>query len=588
MRRSGSWLLVVGFAVGCGDDGSSASDSDSESSSGTAATSTTGTSGSDDAPPVTSTSAADSTTLPGSTDTGGDGSSSSGGGVAIEEPLRIVFVADDDIEDVDELWFLDEANYEAGPMRLNQALIGPRFISPVTPISSDGRWLAYRTVRLAPGAEHELWLVDVATPVPEAGVRVDESAELIHDYDFSADAGYLAWITGTGVFSVDLAGAVPGALTSLTTPPAVGGEYVLFELSGSGDTVFYTADPGGDDVENLFAVPIDGSGSATVLSDLSVPATSVDGNSIFPDPAGGWVVYQADRDVAEPELFWVDLAPLSSPVKINDPLSTEAMRTERLSPTGQHVAYWAGVLGTPDLGDVFVAPLDGDGPGAPVAVHTAPTGQPQAGRINFSSDGQWVQYTADDGGRLESWLVPLDGGVPGSPVRVSGTAVADGNDIIAHAFAPDTSAIVYVADSDGPIDLFWVDLSSGAPGSIERVIDPTPIGAGLTGDLRFSPDSAHLLFTGFVTSMETRDVYRVDLSAGPPWTTLQVNPPLRPNEEVGFTPSFAGGSSHVLYVAPGPQRGGRQLFDAPPGGEGFDTVVPISGEGFIKSFRALP
>jgi hypothetical protein len=173
-------------------------------------------------------------------------------------------------------------------------------------------------------------------------------------------------------------------------------------------------------------------------------------------------------------------------------------------------------------------------------------------------------------------------------MRVSGTVPADGDDLRQHAFPPTSDFIMYVADTEGPDDLFWVDLSGGSPGPIERVIDPTPIGSGLTGDLTFSADGTHLLFTGFVTDPESRGAYRIDLSAGPPWTTVQVSPPLLPNQEVGFPPSFAGDATHVLFVAPGRERLTRRLFDAPPGGEGFDGVVPLSAGGYVTSFRELP
>ena len=589
MRR-GTIGLCAMLAVACGDDGGPTSDTEgastSSGSTGASGSTSVATNTSETGEPATSsTSGVDST---GVADSGDSGSSSGGPAVSIDDPLRLVFVADDAVGDIDELWYLDEADYAAGAIRVNQELIGPRLISPTVRVTDDGGWLLYRTVRLAPGAEHELWVADMSGGAPAAGVRVDDTPELVHEYDFVGAQPRVVWIGPSGVYAVDLSGGTPSAPQALTPAPTGGGAYVLYELGQSDGRIYYTADPDGTGVENLYAVPADGSAAPTLLSDLSVPMTSVDGNTLFPDPGGAWVVYAADRDVPEPEMFWVDLAAPGVATKINDPVTTESIRTERLSPSGAFLAYFAGELGTPDLGDVFVVPIDAAGPGAPIAVHTAMTGLPQAGRIAFSPDESWLQYTADEGGNLQSWVISLDGGVPGTPMLVSGTVPADGDDVVTHLFSPDSNSVVYIADSDGPVDLYWVDLSSGAPGPIQRLVDPAPTGSGLTGDVAFSPDGTQLLFTGFVTSIETRDVYTIDLAAGPPWTTEKVNPTLLPNEEVGVTPRFAGEGTHVLYVGPGPDRGDRQLFDPPPGGEGFDEVVPISGSGFVKSFRALP
>ncbi len=589
MRRETIGLCAM-LALACGDDGSTPSDTDgtsgsSGSTSGTGSTSTSTGAADTDEPGTSSTAGLDST---GVADSGGSDSSTGGASVSIDEPLRLIFVADDAVGDIDELWYLDEADYEAGPVRVNQELIGPRLISPTVRVTDDGDWLLYRTVRLAPGAEHELWVVDMSGGAPAAGVRVDDTPELVHEFDLFGPQPRVVWIGPSGVYAVDLGAGAPGVPQALTPAPTGGGQYMLYELGPSDDRIYYTADPDGAGVENLYMVPADGSAAPTLLSDLSVPMTAVDGNTLFPDPSGAWVIYAADRDVPEPEMFWVDLAAPGTATKINDPVTTEAIRTERLSPSGSWLAYFAGELGDPDLGDVFVVPIDAAGPGAPIAVHTAMTGLPQAGRIAFSPDEAWLQYTAQDGANLQSWVVALDGGVPGTPMLVSGTVPADGDDVVTHLFAPDGSSVAYIADSNGPIDLYWVDLSTGAPGPIQRLIDPAPTGTGLTGDVAFSPDGTRLLFTGFVTSVETRDAYTIDLAAGPPWTTERVNPELLPTEEVGVTPRFAGDGRHVLYVAPGPDRGDRQLFDRPPGGEGFEDVVPISGGGFIKSFRELP
>jgi hypothetical protein len=132
-----------------------------------------------------------------------------------------------------------------------------------------------------------------------------------------------------------------------------------------------------------------------------------------------------------------------------------------------------------------------------------------------------------------------------------------------------------------------VDLSAGV-GPIQPVLDPPPSGAGLTGDLRFSPDATQLLFSGYVLSIETRDVYRADISGAPPWPLEQVSPHILPAQEAGVNPVFAGGGSHVLTIGPVDAAGGRRLWDTPPGGVGFETAVPISGDGYVIAYGDLP
>jgi Tol biopolymer transport system component len=84
-----------------------------------------------------------------------------------------------------------------------------------------------------------------------------------------------------------------------------------------------------------------------------------------------------------------------------------------LSPDGSTLLYFNGVAGSPrTLQDVWALPLKP--PGAPVAVVQTEFSE-QEGR--FSSDGRWIAYKSDEGGKSDIYVIPFHGS--GGKTRVS-------------------------------------------------------------------------------------------------------------------------------------------------------------------------
>src|SRR5690606_7765628 len=175
--RSTAWLLLAS-ATACADDaGPSPQDTDTGTSGGTSTSTGPG--------PTDASGSGDTSGAPGSeasTATTGDGGSTDdatvddttgGPSVVVDDPIRVVYLADDATVGTDELWLRDEADYDAGPLRISHMLPAEAFISPFFPVSPDGRWLVYRMIQPRPGSQHELWAVDVSIAAPERAFRVD-------------------------------------------------------------------------------------------------------------------------------------------------------------------------------------------------------------------------------------------------------------------------------------------------------------------------------------------------------------------------------------------------------------------------------
>ena len=90
------------------------------------------------------------------------------------------------------------------------------------------------------------------------------------------------------------------------TPAAAGG-ITGWRISPSSDRIVYTFGQDGTDVNELYSVPPDGSGTVTRLNGGLVTGGSVSRFDISPD--GSRVVYQADEDVDEVEELYAATLP---------------------------------------------------------------------------------------------------------------------------------------------------------------------------------------------------------------------------------------------------------------------------------------
>lgn len=239
--------------------------------------------------------------------------------------LLVVYVADDVVDDVDELWKAP-IDASSAPVRLGQPLSGAQDVTGDILLSPDGARVAFR-----------------------ADADTDEVFEL---YSVALGGSPVVKLNGPMVTGGDV-------------PAALGG--VQFAFSPDGAWVVYRADQDSDEVFELFAAPADGAHPPVKLHPALAGSQDVPlhGFRIAPDSQG--VVFAADTDVAaRVELWSAPIDGSAGAVRLNPPMiSGGSLRLE--SPFGaqdtfalarRHVVYLAD-QDTDETFELFRIPADG-------------------------------------------------------------------------------------------------------------------------------------------------------------------------------------------------------------------------------------
>ncbi len=297
--------------------------------------------------------------LNGNVATGGDVTSSFEISPAIDaNPVRVVYISDEDIDNTNELF---SAPILGGPRtQLNGSLLAGRNVITFS-ISPDGERVVYRADQDADevfelyGAPIGGGPVTKLNPALVSGGDVGSSG-----YDISPDSSRLVFIADQAadevqeLFSVDIAGGTP---VKLNAPLAALGNVTDFLISPDSATVVYRADQETDQDYYIYGVPLAG-GSTPVRLNASMPAGRSVGNHYAISPRGGRVVYQADPDAVNVyDLFGVPLAG-GTPVQINPQVAFGSVVNESatISPDGRRVVYRAD-QDTDNVYELYSAPL---------------------------------------------------------------------------------------------------------------------------------------------------------------------------------------------------------------------------------------
>lgn len=317
---------------------------------------------------------------------------------------RVIYIADQDTNDVDELYSVPLAGPAAGGIKLNPPLVSGGDVgyppaSAYFSLSPDGTRVVYYADQETDG-RIELFSAAVSTAASSVKLNVEltSGGMIVNSDHISPDGSHVLYATNTpsprGVYRVPITG--PASASVLLIPDGWGGSF-----SADGNTVVgYRPD------------------GASTYTTLAVPATG---------PAGSAIV-----------------------------LATSVRAYQFTG--GPYVVYSIAAGGGPAV-DVYSVPITGPATAA-VQLNQATVAGDLGYRI--SPDGTRLVYENSDlgGNPRELFSVPITGPYTDS-VKISGPLVSGGNVEYANGFnfSPDGRRVVYRADAetDGKIELYVTD-----------------------------------------------------------------------------------------------------------------------------------
>jgi hypothetical protein len=377
------------------------------------------------------------------------------------DSARVVYLADQDVDEVFELYSVPVAGPASEGVKLNGTLVDKGDVSDVFEISPNSKRVVYFADQEA-DEQFRLYGVPIAGPA-SAGVRLSEGPW--DERVVSGDSKWVVYRAGPDpweLYSVPIEG--PASASVKMNGPMVAGGGVLeyeFGVSPDGSRVVYLANQQTVSAVELYSVPIEGPSSAGVKLNgpLSVGG-NVSGYAISPD--GSRVAYGANQDsVSVIELYSVPIeGPSSAGVKLNGPLPTGGnVETARFSVDGAWVVYEADQL-VDGLYQLFRAPATG-----PAGSDEMIWARDVHGLLVWQTeDSEWLVIWGPWPGvdtvyRL--WVAPLAGTPdPSGAELVPADELVPGGQVVWFGVASSNLWVVYVADqeTDGKHELYRVQL----------------------------------------------------------------------------------------------------------------------------------
>jgi hypothetical protein len=397
--------------------------------------------------------------------------------------------------------------------------------------------------------------------------------------------------------------ANPGVSTKLNSSLPVGGDVWRAVITPDSSSVLYLADQTTDGVTELYRVPFATPGVSTKLNSPLVP-----GGNVFFDigitPDSSAVVYRATQASAKIiELYRVPLATPGVSTKLNGALPPNAdVETFKITPNGTLVAYTVQqriIPTNPPGGTDFLEELNSVAfatPGqsmklsGPVAPNTGLGSSVFVGqyditpdsssvvyvltslttdfrflyRVPFATPGQSTKLTPniiesfairpDSSGAVyeskvqslsessELFIVPF--ATPGVSTQLYGPLVAGGRrqslGIPAFTIAPDNSSVVYIDDENNDVyEIYRVPFAT--PGVRTKLNGPMVAGGSVDTDslrgqflvnsaLVITPDSSAVLYRADQTTAGVFELYRVPFAT--PGVSTKLNGPLTSGGDV--------------------------------------------------------
>ncbi len=223
------------------------------------------------------------------------------------------------------------------------------------------------------------------------------------------------------------------------------------------------------------------------------------------------------------------------------------------------------------LRDLFVVPIDGSAPAAPIL--PAESGR-LIDRMLISPDGEHVVYTASTPGgatRAELFSARIDG--DRAPLKLSGPPAP--GIIWALRVTPDGGRVVYLADQEtqGVIEIFSVPID-GSSGPV-KLNGPFAPGRGIrTHDWPFlvSPDGAHVVYLADQGTDDVFELYSVPIDGHA--SAVKLSGSMVPGGDVERYAIDALGA-RVVYLADQEANGKRELYGVAI--DGSEAPVELNG-----------
>lgn len=383
--------------------------------------------------------------------------------------------------------------------------------------------------------------------------------------------------------------AVGGAARRVAGPFLAGASAAYGVFSADSRRVLYVAGEGTDipyynPTWELFSVLADGAGTPVRLNaPLGVTHTV---NRIQPPGRNGYVVYDAvlasgsrPGVLGDPMYKRLYAVPVdgSDPATLLTPPAGPGNSTAQLpvvSADGARVAFVTS-RHHDDPAGVYVAATDGSAAAVRVDASAVPDGR--VSNVTLSPNGEWAVYEGNDGGTHAIYAVRIDGSAPPRSLMS-----LNGNAVLQVDFSPDSRRIVFSAHvgewSEGP-RLFSGPVDGSAP------VAPLP-GAGELVDYALSPDGTRVAFRA-QTDTGRGELFTV--AADGASEAVKVSPPIAPSRWVAAAYAFTPDSRYVVFRSEIDEDDVRSLFSAPADGGGSAIPLYIATGYFsVEEFQLTP
>lgn len=332
--------------------------------------------------------------------------------------------------------------------------------------------------------------------------------------------------------------AHPGVSAKLNSPLPVGGDVWSAVIAPDSSSVLYLADQTTEGVLELYRVPFSTPGVSTKLNGPLVSGGNVFfGIGITPDNSA--VVYRATEDTANTiELYRVPLATPGLSTKLNGVLPPNAdVDSFKFTPNGASVVYTKLERGLDDTvppfisfrSDLYRVPFATPGQSTqlnPPLEVSSPSFMSLIFQYDITPDSSAVVYVLEDAASDQRSLYRVPFATPGQSTQLTGSGA--NRFISTFAIRPDSSGVVYGAPlfaQTGNPELYFVPFTT--PGVSTKLSGPLVAG-GLVQFFAIAPDNSSVVYvagpdlspTGFVI----RELYRVPFAT--PGVSTKLNSPL--------------------------------------------------------------
>jgi Tol biopolymer transport system component len=275
---------------------------------------------------------------------------------------HLVYRADQDVEDVTELYVVDMA-MPGIAAQVNPELVGGGMVSTGYAFSPDGLSIAYVADQ---EVDSQLELYRVLVAQPGLATKLNEAPVDEGDlcrFEWSPDSARVAYCGDMAtndvheLFAVEVAN--PGVQTKLNPPLIAGGEVTPhFTFSADSQSVYYIATQESPDLRELYRVDIAAPLAATQLSAPLVAGGNVEFFALRPDHAR--IAYVADGKAdGYYDLYEVDFATPETAVRMSPDAAGSGVYDFRYSPDGSTFVYAASQ--DDDYGDLYSVEVAGPG-----------------------------------------------------------------------------------------------------------------------------------------------------------------------------------------------------------------------------------